>query len=180
MVLKGMSDRIDRDKFDSAFGRIRGVDQTITQRKPQVGDATGADGGGSAKKTGMVSIMTDAVETFKSSFGGGGGGKKDDTAATVEEMSREVTNEVMKSTDQLQFFIAKLCENVMKKSTEGAVAVWASYLEAYKNQKSSPKVVSTAPIDMLEICEYESEDDSHLFAEETQQQLEAPADTPVE
>jgi len=145
--------------------------KTIRNRKPQRAD------GSSAKKTGMGSIMSDAVESFTSPFRGGGG-KKDDEAATLNEMSRDVATAVTSSTDQLQFFIAKLCENVMKKSTEGAVAVWKSYLDAYKNQKSS--VVSTAPIDMLEICEYESEDDSHLFAEATQQQLEAPADTPVE
>lgn len=153
-------------------------------RRRQAKRATGADvaaDGGSANKPGLMdTIKANMPSISMPSLGRNGSGKSDgiSDSATVDSMSKEVANKVLSSTDQLQVFIAKLCANVMKKSDAGAAAVWGAYLAAYKGQETV--AVATAPIDMLEVCEYESEDDSHLFAEETQQQPEAPAETPVE
>ena len=136
--------------------------------------ATGADvaaDGGSGNRPGLMDMFS------ISSLSGSGSGDADRERA-IDEASKEVASKVTSSTEQLQFFIAKLCDRVMKKSDAGAAAVWSAYLDAYKDQQKTR--VTAAPIDMLEVCEYESEDDSHLFAKETQQQVAGPAETPVE
>ena len=91
-------------------------------------------------------------------------------------LAKEVADSVSSNVSQLEDFIIELTEKLIR---TGSYSAQASVIEAWQNTYKRA-TASGAPVEVLDAIEYESEDDTHLFANKTQQQPETPADTPVE
>ena len=94
-----------------------------------------------------------------------------------DQLARQVAESVTSDGLQLESFIIDLTEKLIR---TGTVSAQAAVIQAWQNTYKEQVSASGARVEMLDRSEYESEDDTHLFANETQQQPEAPADTPVE
>lgn len=93
-----------------------------------------------------------------------------------DQLASEVAESVTSNTLQLEKFIIELTDKLIHTGNSYAqAAVIQAWQNTYKGVSASG-----ARVEVLDAVEYESEDDTHLFANKTQQQPEAPAETPVE
>lgn len=94
-----------------------------------------------------------------------------------DELAGEVAKSVSSDVSQLEAFIIELTKKLIH---TGTLSAQAAVIQAWQNTYKEQVSASGARVEVLDGTEYESEDDTHLFANETQQQPEAPAETPVE